>query len=93
MTKTSPLMYRIIKSNWRKGYDELEPFAVVLVVQQAYPYNCNLQWIVKALKHNCTIEDIEEAEATSLIHFGVDVAHGMEELEAYLKSHGAVPMQ
>lgn len=87
-------MYRMIKSNWAKGYDELPPFAVVLVVRSPEDNDKdNLVWVVKAIKHNCTMEDIEEPEAESLIHFGVDVAYGLNELEPYLKAHGAVPMQ
>lgn len=86
-------MYRLIKSNWAKGYDELEPFAVVLVVRGPEDnQDANLVWVVKALKQNCTMEDIEEAYATSLIHFGVDHVYGINELEPYLKAHGAVPM-
>ena len=86
-------MYRLIKSNWNKAYDELENFAVVLVVRKPEDNEkANLVWVVKALKHNCTMEDIEEAYAQTLIHFGVDVAYGINELEPYLKSHGAVPM-
>ena len=85
-------LYRMIRSNWRKTYDEQTPFAVVLTLSGPDANeDCNLTWIMQALANNCKIEAIHEAEATSFIHFGVDSVDGMKELEAYLKAHGAVP--